>query len=74
MSRHNILCHDRVLPRLGWLRNGNSCHNRMLLCHDKDVQHGENLCLGRVFLLRDRKSQDIKFPCRDIALYVTTMG
>ena len=33
----------------------------MLLCCDRDVQHGENLCRDRVFLRRDRKSQDIRF-------------
>ena len=56
------------MSRLSWLRKGNSCRDEMLLCRDRVVQHGENLCLDRVFLRRDRKSQDIRFPCRDIAL------
>ena len=60
------------MSRQSWLRKGNSCHDGMLLCHDRVVQHRENL--DQVFLRCDRKSQDIRFPCHDIALYVTTMG
>ena len=46
----------------------------MLLCHDKVIQHGENLCHDRLFFHHDRKSQDIRFPCHDIALYVMIVG
>ena len=62
------------MSRQSWLRKGNSFHDGILLFHDIVVQHRENLCLDRVFLLRDRKSLDIRFPCRDIALCVTIVG
>ena len=65
---------EYFMSRQSWLRKGKSCCDGMLLCRDRVVQHGENLCRDRVFLRRDRKSQDIRFPCLDIALYVMTVG
>ena len=62
------------MSRQSWLTKGNSCSDGMLLCHDRVVQHGENLCLDRVFLRHDRKSKDIRFPSRDIMLLVKTVG
>ena len=62
------------MSRQSWLRKGNFYRDGMLLCRDKVVQHRVNLCRDRVFLRRDRKSQDIRLPCHDIALYVMIVG
>ena len=75
MSRQNSFCCDIIVyVTIALAKEGNSYCDEMLLCHDRVFQHGENLCRDRVFLRCDRKSQDIRFPCRDITLYVTTVG
>ena len=62
------------MSRQSMARLGVYCHDRVFLGCDRVWATWGEFMSRTSSLRRDRKSQDIRFPCRDIVLYVMTVG
>ena len=59
MSRQNILCYDRVLPRLGGFLS-----QLIILCRDRVGQGKEKLCRNMIVYVTTELAKEGKFSSR----------